>query len=154
MKIVDEKNTSLQFPIAVIVSRFNEEITLPLLEGALARLKERRFTDEQISVVWVPGAVEIPIVAQKLAQFGKYEAIVALGCVIRGDTDHYDYVCTQVSQGCQHVALQNDVPVLFGVLTTENEAQARERAGGAHGNKGWDAVDAAIETVAVLRRFR
>ena len=89
----------------------------------------------------------------KIAQLGKYDAIVALGCVIRGDTDHYDYVCQQVSQGCQQVSLQSDTPVLFGVLTTENEAQAKERAGGAHGNKGRDSVDAAVETVSLLRRL-
>jgi 6,7-dimethyl-8-ribityllumazine synthase len=154
MNIVDEKNASLQFPVAIVVSRFNEEITLALLDGALTRLKERRFDDSQVTVVWVPGAVEIPLAAQRLAQLGKYDAIVALGAVIRGDTDHYDYVCNMVSQGCQHVSLQNDLPVLFGVLTTDNEAQAKERTGGAHGNKGRDAVDAAVETVAVLRRFR
>lgn len=153
MNLIDEKNANVQFPIAVVVSRFNEEITLPLLDGALTRLKERRFEDGQITVVWVPGAVEIPIAAQKLAQLGKYEAIVALGAVIRGETGHYDYVCEQVSQGCQHVSLQNDIPVLFGVLTTDNEAQAKDRAGGAHGNKGRDAVDAAVETVALLRRL-
>jgi 6,7-dimethyl-8-ribityllumazine synthase len=152
--LIDEKNASVTFPVAVVVSRFNEEITGPLLEGALSRLKERGFDEGQITVVWVPGAVEIPLVAQKLAQLGKYDAILALGAVIRGDTDHYDYVCEQVSQGCQHVALQNDLPVLFGVLTTNTEAQAKERAGGAHGNKGRDSVDAAVETVSVLRRFR
>jgi 6,7-dimethyl-8-ribityllumazine synthase len=154
MTIIDEKNAALQFPVAVVVSRFNEEITLALLDGALTRLRERRFGEDQITVVWVPGAVEIPLAAQKLAQMGKYDAIIALGSVIRGDTDHYDYVCQQVSQGCQHVSLQNDLPVLFGVLTTNDEAQAKARAGGEHGNKGRDAVDAAVETVALLRRFR
>lgn len=154
MNIINEKDADLQFPVAIVVSRFNEEITLPLLDGALTRLKERGFDEGQISVVWVPGAVEIPLAAQKLAQLGKYDAILTLGSVIRGDTDHYDYVCQQVSQGCQHVALQNDIPVLFGVLTTNDEAQAKDRCGGKHGNKGRDAVDAAVEMVAVMRRFR
>lgn len=153
MNIINEKDTNLTFPVAVVVSRFNEEITRPLLDGALSRLKERRFDETQIMVVWVPGAVEIPLAAQRLAQLSKYAAIIALGAVIRGETGHYDYVCDQVSQGCQHVSLQNDVPVLFGVLTTDTEAQARDRSGGAHGNKGRDAVDAAVETVALLRRL-
>lgn len=151
MNLTDEKDAALTFRIAVVVSRFNEEITRRLLEGALARLKERRFEEELVTVIWVPGAVEIPLVAQRLAQLEKYDAIVALGAVIRGETDHYDYVCGQVSQGCQRVALENDIPVLFGVLTTDDEAQARDRAGGRHGNKGRDAVDAAVEMVAVLR---
>jgi 6,7-dimethyl-8-ribityllumazine synthase len=154
MIVIDEKASDFQFPIALVVSRFNEAITEALLTGALARLKERRFDDGLVTVVWVPGAVEIPLAAQKLAQMGKYDAILTLGSVIRGDTDHYDYVCQQVSQGCQHVALQNDVPVIFGILTTNDEAQAKARSGGEHGNKGRDCVDAAVEMVAIQRRIR
>lgn len=153
MKIIDARQKSLTFNVAVVVSRFNDNITQKLLDGCLKRLKEKQFSDNQITVVWVPGAVEIPIAAQRLSQQGTFDAIIALGAVIRGDTSHYDYVCEQVSQGCQHVSLQNDLPVLFGVLTTENEAQALDRAGGAHGNKGADAVDAAMETVCVLREI-
>ena len=116
-------------------------------------MREQGFAEDDITIVHVPGAVEIPIAAQRLAQVGIYDAIVALGAVIRGETSHYDYVCEQVSQGCQHVALQNDIPVIFGVLTTENEAQAKDRIGGAHGNKGADAAMAAVETVSVLRQI-
>lgn len=151
MTLIDEKNSDVTFPIAVVVSRFNEEITGRLLDGALARLEERRFGGDLITVVWVPGAVEIPLVAGKLAELKKVDAIVALGAVIRGETDHYDFVCNLVSQGCRQVALENRIPVLFGVLTTGDEAQARDRAGGRHGNKGRDAVDAAVEMVAILR---
>ena len=153
MRIIDEKATKHQFAIGFVVSRFNEGFTRPLLDGALARLKERGFEEADITVVWVPGAVEIPIAAQRLAQLGTLEAIIALGAVIRGETTHYDYVCSQVSEGCQTVALQNDVPVIFGVLTTENEAQAQDRIGGKHGHKGHDAVDAAIEIVSTLRQI-
>lgn len=150
MKTIDAKNASKIFPIAIVVSRFNEEITLPLLEGALARLREKGFPDTDIKLVWVPGAVEIPLAAQRLAQQGRFDAIIALGAVIRGETDHYDYVCRLVSEGCQTVSLQNDVPVIFGVLTTNDEAQARDRIGGKHGHKGREAVDAAIEMVITL----
>jgi 6,7-dimethyl-8-ribityllumazine synthase len=141
------------FPVALVVSRFNEEITKPLLDGALSRLADLGFEPNQITVAWVPGAVEIPIAAQRLAQLGTFDAIVCLGAVIRGETTHYDYVCEQASQGCQHVALQNDIPVIFGVLTTENEEQARDRIGGKHGHKGRDAVDAAVDIVSVLRQI-
>lgn len=153
MRVIDGKKSDIQFKIALVVSRFNEEITSKLLQGALARLKERGFKDSDITVAHVPGAVEIPIVAQRLAQTGEFEAVVALGAVIRGETTHYDYVCDQVSAGCQQVALHNDTPVIFGVLTTENDAQAEARVGGAHGHKGADAIDAAVETVAVLREI-
>lgn len=137
--------------IAVIVSRFNEEITKSLLDGAIAQAKERGMTDSNLTLAWVPGAVEIPVVAQRLAQLGTFDAIVCLGAVIRGETDHYQWVCSQVSEGCQHVALQNDLPVIFGVLTTDTEEQAKDRIGGRHGHKGKDAIDAALETIGVLR---
>ncbi len=153
MTVVDEKNSSLQFNVAIVVSRFNEEVTSRLLQGATDELKRRDFRAEQITVVWVPGAIEIPLTAQRLAQLGKYDAIITLGAVIRGETSHYDYVCDQVSQGCQLVSLQNDIPVIFGVLTTENEEQAMARAGGAHGNKGADAAVAAVEMVSVLKKI-
>jgi 6,7-dimethyl-8-ribityllumazine synthase len=141
------------YKIAIVVSRFNENVTQLLLEGALSQLKKMEFKDEQIKVVWVPGAVEIPLVAQRCAQLGIYEAVICLGAVIRGETSHYDYVCDQVSQGCQQVALQNDIPVIFGVLTTENEEQALARAGGKDGNKGIDAALAAVEMVTLLKKL-
>jgi len=153
MKTLDYADAKITFRVGVVVSRFNESITRPLLDGALARLKELNFESDSVCVAWVPGAVEIPLVAQRMAQLGVYDAIICLGAVIRGETSHYDYVCQQVSYGCQRVALQNDLPVVFGVLTTDNEEQAKERIGGAHGHKGRDAVDSAVATVSVMRQI-
>ncbi len=157
MKVIDAKNSAKDgrspFNVAIVVSRFNSEVTEKLFAGAKGRLKELGFGADEVTACYVPGAIEIPLAAQRLAQIGVYDAIICLGAVIRGETGHYDYVCEQVSQGCQHVALQNDLPVVFGVLTTDNEAQAMERAGGSHGNKGIDAVDTAVEMVAVLRQI-
>lgn len=153
MKVIQEKPISLSFCCALIISRFNEEITNGLAKGALARLREIGIADEKITVVWVPGAIEIPLVAQRLARTQNYEAIIALGAVIRGETSHYDYVCKQVSDGCQRVSLEHNVPVIFGVLTTEDEKQALARVGGEHGHKGRDAVNAAIETISILRQI-
>lgn len=138
------------FPIALIVSRFNQPITEALKQGALQRLAEKKFNPEDITLVEVPGAVEIPLIAQKLAQREGVKAIIALGAVIRGETSHYDYVCSQASEGCQKVMLDYGIPVIFGLLTTENEKQAFERAGGMHGHKGVDAVDCAIEMVSLM----
>ncbi len=139
--------------IAVITSRFNGEITQKLYDGALARFAQRGVLSDQLFSFWVPGAVEIPLIAKKCAQ-QNYAAIVCLGAVIRGETTHYDYVCDQVSQGCQQVMMQYEIPVIFGVLTTENEAQALARVGGAHGHKGKDAADAALEMIALLEQFK
>ena len=139
---------------AVIVSDFNEAITSRLLSGAIGQLKERGIPDSHIFVVHVPGAVEIPLTAQMLAKTKKYAAIICLGAVIRGDTDHYDYVCEQVSQGCQRVMLEQELPVIFGILTTDDEQQAEERIGGAHGHKGIDAADAAIVMVETMKQLR
>jgi 6,7-dimethyl-8-ribityllumazine synthase len=153
MKIITAQKLQTTCNVALVVSRFNEEITQALYEGAVARLKELEVADKNITVIWVPGAVEIPLVAQRLAQQA-YHAIICLGAVIRGETSHYDYVCDQVSQGCQKVTLENDVPVIFGILTTENEAQALDRVGGKHGHKGRDAVDAAMEMISVLEQLQ
>lgn len=139
------------FPIAVIVSTFNQEITQELQRGALQRLEEKGFSSKDITLIEVPGAVEIPLIAKQLAKKKCHGAIIALGAVIRGETTHYDYVCQQVSDGCQQVALDFDIPVVFGVLTTENEAQAHARIGGAHGHKGMDAVDCAIDMYEILQ---
>jgi len=136
--------------IGIVVSHFNESLTSKLLEGALSRLHEKGVDRENVSVIQVPGAIEIPLVAKKLAQNKKYKSIIALGVVIRGETSHYDYVCEQVSQGCQQVMLQYEVPVIFGVLTTENREQALERLGGNHGHKGCDAADAALEMIRIM----
>lgn len=151
---MNTEGVTAPFPVAIVASRFNEEITDKLVQGALDRLKERGFTGELVKLVWVPGAIEIPLVAKTLAETHEFEAIIALGAVVRGETSHYDYVCDQVSQGCSRVSLDTNTPVLFGVLTTETWEQAVERVGGRHGHKGKDAVDAAIATVSVLREIR
>ncbi len=139
-----------QIKIAIVVSEFNQSITGKLLEGAVSRLNQLNFNANQITIVKVPGAVEIPLIAKLLAKSEKYDAIICLGAVIRGDTSHYDYVCQQVSQGCQQVMMEFDIPVIFGILTTENEEQAEDRVGGKEGHKGIDAADAAIEMIKVM----
>lgn len=153
MQLIDAEDLEKPFNIAIIISRFNEEVTEMLFDGAMDRLRELNFPEEQITAIWVPGAVEIPLTAQRLAKTDIYEAIICLGAVIRGETSHYDYVCEQVSQGCQRVALDHDIPVIFGVLTTEDEQQALARAGRGHSHKGKEAVDAALEMVSVLRQI-
>lgn len=132
------------FPIAIVVSTFNESITKELKHGVLQQLFKKGFSEEHICLIEVPGAVEIPIVAKRLAMAGQVSVIIALGAVIRGETSHYDYVCEQISNGCQRVALDYNIPVIFGVLTTENEEQAKARLGGLHGHKGIEAADCAI----------
>jgi len=141
------------FPLAIIKSCFNQKVTALLCQGAQQRLQEKGFTEAQITVVEVPGALEIPIVAQRLAKTQRYQALIALGAVIRGETSHYDTVCQQVSEGCQRVALDHNIPVIFGVLTTDNEAQALARCGGEHGHKGVAAVDTAMAMVSVLQQL-
>ena len=131
--------------VAVVVSRFNEIITQKLLTGARSRLGERGIDASAIDVVWVPGAFELPLAAAAAAASGRYQLIVALGCVIRGETAHFDYVAGEAARGLQTVALTYRIPVGFGVLTTETFAQAEERAGGDAGNKGYDAADAALQ---------
>ncbi len=153
MPTLTGKTPTKPFPIAIVVSAFNEEITEKLLEGAKARLSALGFSEEQVTVLRVPGAVEIPLAAQKIAQLGVVEAVIALGAVIRGETSHYETVCQMVSEGCQQVSLQNDLPVIFGVLTVENDAQALDRVGGNHGHKGVDAVDTACEMVQLFKQL-
>jgi len=145
------KGKKITFPIGIVVSRFNESVTARLWEGAHERLKELGFDEGQITLVEVPGAVEIPLALQKLAELNQFDALIALGAVIRGETSHYDVVCDLVSQGCLEIGLQFKIPVIFGVLTTENEAQAFDRCGGAFGHKGKESVEAACEMVALLR---
>lgn len=153
MTVIDSQALKQPFPIAIVVSRFNLPITEALHVGAIGRLQELGFADSDVTTVWVPGAVEIPLTVKRLAEQKKYAAIVTLGAVIRGETTHYDYVCDQASQGCQQLALEYDVPVIFGVLTTENMAQAQARTGGGKGHKGRDAVDAACDMVSVLEQL-
>ena len=138
---------------AIAVARFNELVTRKLLEGALAALAANGVVQEDIDVVWVPGAFELPIVAQRLAASRTYDGVICLGAVIRGETAHFDHVAGQAAEGIRTAAQETGVPVAFGVLTTDTLEQALDRAGGAHGNKGWDAATAAIETASLLERL-
>ena len=140
--------------IAFVVSRFNEFITEPLLQGALETLRRHGGLEERCEVARVPGAFELPIVARAFAKTGRFDAVVCLGCVIKGATDHYDYVCGQTASGIMSAGLESDVPIIFGLLTTNSIEQAIERAGTKAGNKGADAVLAALETTSVLRSVR
>lgn len=137
---------------AIVVARFNEFISGKLLSGAVDCLhRHNGDVDKDVEVAWVPGAFEIPIVAQKLAQSKKYDAVITLGAVIRGSTPHFDYVCAEVSKGVAKVSLDTGIPVIFGVVTTDTIEQAIERAGTKAGNKGWDAAMAAIEMSSLLK---
>jgi 6,7-dimethyl-8-ribityllumazine synthase len=153
MQILNVKNIPGRFSLAIVVSRFNQEITQKQYEGAIQRLHELDFDTQQITVVWVPGAIEIPLAAQRLAKTEKFEAIICLGAVIMGETQHFDYVCQQVSYGCQKVALTYDIPVIFGILTTNTEEQAYDRVGGKQGHIGRSAVDTAFEFISVLHQI-
>ena len=137
--------------VAIVASRFNEIIVNKLLGGAVDGLVRHGVDENNITAVWVPGAFEIPIAADKLAKSGKYDAVICLGAVIKGSTSHYDYVCAEVSKGIASVSLETEVPVIFGVLTTDNIEQAIERAGTKAGNKGYDAACTAIEMVNLLK---
>jgi 6,7-dimethyl-8-ribityllumazine synthase len=136
-------SSSLRY--GIVVGRFNEFITGKLLTGALDALKRHGAKEEEIEVAWVPGAFEIPLIAQKMAASGKYDAVIALGAVIRGSTPHFDYVCNEAAKGVASAALKTGVPVIFGILTTDTIEQAVERAGTKAGNKGWEAALSAIE---------
>ncbi len=139
--------------VGIVASRFNEIIVNKLLSGAVDGLVRHGVEDKNITAAWVPGAFEIPVIAQKMAESGKFDAIIAVGAVIRGATSHYDYVCAEVSKGVAQVGLKTGVPVLFGVITTENIEQAIERAGSKAGNKGYDCALSAIEMVNLIKKF-
>ncbi|MBO4290812.1 MAG: 6,7-dimethyl-8-ribityllumazine synthase [Lachnospiraceae bacterium] len=139
--------------VGIVASRFNSFIVEKLLDGAVDGLVRHGVAEENITTCWVPGAFEIPLVAQKMAAMEKYDAVICVGAVIRGSTTHYDYVCAEVSKGIASVSLQSGKPVLFGVLTTENIEQAIERAGSKAGNKGYDCALSAIEMVNVLSQI-
>lgn len=139
--------------VGIVVARFNELITNKLLGGAVDGLTRHGVADENITTAWVPGAFEIPLIAEKMAKSGKYDAIICLGAVIRGATSHYDYVCNEVSKGVAQVGLQAEIPVLFGVVTTENIEQAIERAGTKAGNKGYDCALSAIEMANLIQQI-
>lgn len=139
--------------IGIVVGRFNEFITSKLVGGALDVLKRNDVSEENIDIAWVPGAFEIPLITKKLANTGKYDAIITLGAVIKGSTPHFDYVCAEVSKGVAQISLQNDLPVIFGVLTTNNIEEAIERAGTKAGNKGADAAFSAIEMINLIKEI-
>jgi 6,7-dimethyl-8-ribityllumazine synthase len=137
--------------IGIVVSRFNAFITEKLLSGAQDALNRHGVSEKNVDVVWVPGAFEIPLIAKKLAESHKYDAVIALGAVIRGATTHYDYVCNEAAKGISQASLSTGVPVIFGIVTTENIEQAIERAGTKSGNKGWDSAVSAIEMANLLK---
>lgn len=149
----DIKTSSKDCKVAIIVSLFNEPVTSELLGGAIQRLDELGVSKDNILVLEVPGAVEIPLATRRVLQAEKFDVAITLGAVIRGETTHYDYVCEQVSQGVQQVSFDLDTPVIFGVLTTENKEQAWDRLGGAHGHKGKDAADAALAMLDVFSKI-
>ncbi len=150
MKVFEGKLVSKEIKIGIVVSRFNEFITSKLLGGAMDGLLRHDVKEENVEVAWVPGAFEIPLIASKMAESGKYDAVICLGAVIRGSTSHYDYVCNEVSKGIASVSLKSGIPVMFGVVTTENIEQAIERAGTKAGNKGYDCALGAIEMVNLI----
>ena len=153
MKTIEGALTTNGEKFCIIIARFNEFIGSKLLSGAIDELRRHGISESYIDVVWVPGAFEIPIVAKKCAKSGKYSAIITLGAVIKGSTSHYDYVCAEVSKGVATVGLETEVPVIFGVLTTDNIEQAIERAGTKAGNKGSDAAKSAIEMANLLKQI-
>ena len=153
MKTLEGKLVASGIRVGIVAARFNEFITSKLLSGAMDGLVRHDVREEDVHVAWVPGAFEIPLIASKMAKSGKYDAIICLGAVIRGSTSHYDYVCSEVSKGIAAVGLDSGIPVLFGVLTTENIEQAIERTGTKVGNKGYDCALSAIEMVNLIRQI-
>ncbi len=153
MKTFEGKLTGSGIRVGIVCSRFNEFITSRLLGGALDGLRRRGVDEDDVAVAWVPGAFEIPVVVKRMARSGRYDAVICLGAVIRGSTSHYDYVCSEVSKGIAAVELETGLPVMFGVLTTENIEQAIERAGSKAGNKGGECAEGAIEMVNLMREI-
>lgn len=154
MNTFEGKLVSHDMKIGIVAARFNEFIVSKLIAGATDALTRHEVKEEDIDLAWVPGAFEIPLIAKKLADSGKYDAVICLGAVIRGATSHYDYVCNEVSKGIAQISLNSGIPVLFGVVTTENIEQAIERAGTKAGNKGYDSAMAAIEMVNLIKHIK
>lgn len=152
-KIIEGELLARDLRFAIVAARFNDFVVEPLIRGALDALRRHGVADKQIDIVRVPGAFDIPIVARKLALAHRYEALVALGCVIRGQTPHFDYVAGECAGGIARIALESGVPIAFGVLTTDTAEQAVDRAGGKSGNKGADAALVALEMANLLRRL-
>lgn len=152
-QIFEAQLVGTELKVGIIVGRFNEFINDKLLRGALDGLKRHGVTEENIDIAWVPGAFEVPFIAKKMAETKKYDAIIGLGTVIRGATTHYDYVCNEAAKGIAKVGLDTGVPIIFGIVTTENIEQAIERAGTKAGNKGYDSAMSAIEMANLNRLF-
>lgn len=152
-KIFQGKLSAKDFKFAIIVSRFNELISNRLLDGAIDCLERHLANKDNIDIIYSPGSFEIPVIAKRLANTEKYDAIICLGAVIRGGTPHFDYIAAEVSKGVAQVSLEFSMPVIFGILTTDSVEQAIERAGTKAGNKGWDAALAAIEMVDLFKQF-
>lgn len=139
--------------VAIVVARFHHQVTGKLLDGALAGLRALGVDDDAVDVAWVPGAFEVPLVAKRMATTGAYDAVICLGAVVRGETAHFDLIAREAARGTAEVARETGIPVIFEVLATDTLAQAEARAGGAHGNKGWDAAEAALEMADLLDRL-
>lgn len=153
-RVYEGKLLAKGFKFGIVVGRFNEFITNKLLGGALDALKRHGAEEANVEAAWVPGAFEIPVVAQSMARSGKYDAVICLGAVIRGATPHFDYVCAEVSKGIAKVSLDTGLPAIFGIITADSIEQAIERAGTKAGNKGWDAAVSAIEMVNLLKELK
>lgn len=153
MNTFEGKLVSSDIKIGIVASRFNEFITSKLIGGAMDGLLRHDVAEENIDLAWVPGAFETPLIAQKMAETGKYDAVICLGAVIRGATSHYDLVCNEAAKGIAHVSLESGIPVMFGIVTTDTIEQAIERAGAKAGNKGFDCAVSAIEMVNVIKQI-
>lgn len=153
MKTLEGALVAKGMKVGIVAARFNEFITSKLVGGAMDGLLRHEVQEDDIEVAWVPGAFEIPLIASKMAKSGKYDAVICLGSVIRGSTSHYDYVCNEASKGIASASMESGIPVMFGVLTTENIEQAIERAGSKAGNKGYDCAVGAIEMVNLIREI-
>ena len=153
MKTLEGKLVAENMKVGIVASRFNEFIVNKLVSGAVDGLVRHNVSEDDISLAWVPGAFEIPLAASKMANSGKYDAVICVGAVIRGATSHYDYVCSEVSKGIAQVSMNSGIPVLFGILTTDTIEQAIERAGTKAGNKGYDCALSAIEMVNLLKEI-
>ncbi len=153
MKVLEGKVVAEGVKIGIVAARFNEFIVSKLVAGARDGLVRHNVEDDDITLAWVPGAFEIPVMAKKMAELGKYDAVICLGAVIRGATSHYDYVCAEVSKGIANVSLETGIPVMFGVVTTDNIEQAIERAGTKAGNKGYDCALGAIEMINLAKQM-
>lgn len=153
VRVIEGNVVGANEKIGIVCARFNEFIVSKLLGGAIDGLVRHGIVEENIDVAWVPGSFEIPLICQKMVESGKYDAVIALGAVIRGSTSHYDYVCNEVSKGIAQVSMKSNIPVMFGILTTENIEQAIERAGTKAGNKGYDCALGAIEMINLIKQI-